>query len=91
LNVGEVMSRPVHTCQPQDPLDRVAAAMAGAQIRRLAVVDVYGKPVGVISLSDIALGAAAISQREGQALAFRLLQAISRPRKEASVVANAAE
>lgn len=89
--VGDVMSRPVQTCQPQDSLDRVATIMAGAQVRRLPVVDTDGCPVGIISLSDIALAAGAAGKREGQAIVFRLLQAISKPRRELASVPRAAE
>lgn len=89
--VGDVMSRPVQTCQPQDSLDRVATIMAGAQVRRLPVVDTDGCPLGIISLSDIALAAGAAGRREGQAIVFSLLQAISKPRREPAGMASAAE
>ena len=91
VRVGDVMSRPVQTCQPQDSLDRVATIMADAQVRRLPVVDVNGCPLGVISLSDVALAAGAAGKHEGQAIVFRLLQALSKPRREPLSVANAAE
>jgi CBS domain-containing protein len=91
VRVGEIMSRPVHVCHPQDSLDEVATIMAGAQVRRVPVVDIDGCPLGVVSLSNIALAASAAGKREGQAIVFRLLQAISKPRREPVTLASAAE
>ncbi len=91
LRVGDIMSRPVQSCHPQDGLDKVATIMAGAQVRRLPVVDFDGCPVGVISLSNIALPASAAGKREGQAIVHRLLEAISKPRREPVGMASAAE
>jgi CBS domain-containing protein len=91
LRVGDIMSYPVQTCHPQDSLDQVATIMANAQVRRLPVVDFNGCPLGIISLSDIALAASAAGKREGQAIVFRLLRAVSKPRRELVGIASAAE
>jgi CBS-domain-containing membrane protein len=91
LRVVDIMSRPVHTCGPEDTLDRAAAIMAEGQIRRLPVVDGEGRPLGIVSISDIALGAAALGQREGQAMVFQLLRAISKPRRSDRGIATAAQ
>lgn len=80
--ISEIMARPVHTCRPEDTLDRAASIMADAQIRRLPVVDEERRPLGIISVADLAFGAAALGQREGQAMVFRLLQAVSKPRRD---------
>jgi CBS domain-containing protein len=52
--VGDVMSKQVRTGGPSWDLTRVAQEMGRHQIRRLPIAE-YGVPVGMISLSDIAL------------------------------------
>lgn len=51
--VREIMSRGVECCREDDELSSVAAVMAGRQLRRLPVVR-DGKPVGMLSLADLA-------------------------------------
>ena len=51
--VKEVMSKNMVSVSPDQPLDMALQAMAGRQVKRLAVTD-QGKLAGVISLSDIA-------------------------------------
>ena len=51
--VKEVMSKNMVSVSPEQPLDMALQAMAGRQVKRLAVTD-QGKLAGVISLSDIA-------------------------------------
>ena len=52
--VGEVMSRNVVSCRPDDELDLVEQFMAQYQVSRLVVTDADDVIQGVISLSDIA-------------------------------------
>ena len=47
------MSKNMVSVSPDQPLDMALQAMAGRQVKRLAVTD-QGKLAGVISLSDIA-------------------------------------
>ncbi|HXZ86168.1 MAG TPA: CBS domain-containing protein [Myxococcota bacterium] len=54
LSVGDVMSRNVKTCKPEDSLASAAATMTGAQVRRLPVVDAAGQLLGMLSLADVA-------------------------------------
>lgn len=51
--VKEVMSKNMVSVSPDQTLDMALQAMAGRQVKRLAVTD-QGKLAGVISLSDIA-------------------------------------
>lgn len=86
LRVRDCMARHVHTCSPEDSLQRAAAIMADAQVRRLPVVDGDGHPLGIVSLSDIANNAAVVGEQNAQALVFQLLRAISaRRRNESSI------
>jgi CBS domain-containing protein len=53
--VAEHMTPIVDTVRPDSSITDVIAKMAGAEVRRLVVVDAYHHPVGIISLSDLAL------------------------------------
>ena len=54
VSVRDVMSAHVQTGEPNWDLDKIAKAMGKHQIRRLPIVE-NGVPVGMVSLSDIAL------------------------------------
>jgi CBS domain-containing protein len=52
---GEVMTRHVHTCGPDDDLHVALERMAAAHVRRLPVVDAQGDLRGAISIDDVIL------------------------------------
>ena len=52
--VGEVMSKKLVTCRPDDDVDVAIDAMAQFQLRRIPVVDDNVKLVGIISQADVA-------------------------------------
>jgi CBS domain-containing protein len=83
IQVADVMSHRVHSCSAEDPLERAIARMADAQVRRLPVVSTEGRPIGMISLADIARSAVLLGQREGEALVLQLLGAVSQRRGSA--------
>ena len=49
----EIMTRGVLTCKSTDDVEKAAASMSREQIRRIPVTE-DGKPVGMISLADMA-------------------------------------
>jgi CBS domain-containing protein len=53
VRVGEVMSRDVIACNPEDDLRDAEGLMAQHHISRIVTVDDRGTLAGVISLSDI--------------------------------------
>lgn len=55
LVVGEIMTRNVRTCRPEDTLAAAAAAMCETDCRFLPVVDRKGRPIGVVTDGDICL------------------------------------
>ena len=55
LRVADSMSTDVITCRGDDDVGIAAQRMAEHRLHRLPVVDEHGKPVGVISLNDLAL------------------------------------
>ena len=53
VKVGEICSAEIVTVTPDDPVDKVVSLMREKAIRRVPVVE-GGRPVGVISLGDLA-------------------------------------
>lgn len=82
IAVGSVMTRDVHTCRPDDPIARAEESMQARQVRRLPVVDAERRPVGLLSLNDLAREATQTSaSQRGLLMGFaRTLAAICRPR-----------
>jgi CBS domain-containing protein len=54
LKLGEICSRDVTTLSPQDKVGDAVKLMTEKAVRRLPVVD-EGKPVGIVSLGDLAV------------------------------------
>ncbi len=54
IGVGVAMSTSLVGCAPDDTLAHVERLMARHQIRRLPVLDPEGRPVGMVSLNDLA-------------------------------------
>lgn len=52
--LSDVMSSHVRCVREEDDVDQVLGQMAGAQIRRMPVVDGQQRLVGIVSLGDIA-------------------------------------
>jgi CBS domain-containing protein len=52
--VGDIASRELTSVAPDEPVDRAVQLMRERAIRRLPVVD-RGKPVGIVSIGDLAL------------------------------------
>lgn len=54
ITVGDVMSRGIVTCYPDDSLQVALDAMADYQLRRIPVIDYDARLVGIIAQADIA-------------------------------------
>ena len=52
--IGDIASRELTAASPDDPIGRAVQLMRERAIRRLPVVD-RGKPVGIVSIGDLAL------------------------------------
>ncbi len=59
IRVGDVMSRNVKVCRPDEDASVISASMRSLRVRRLPVVNALGRLVGIVSLSDLARRAAA--------------------------------
>jgi CBS domain-containing protein len=53
LTVGEIATKQVFTCKPDDEIHEAMGTMAEKQVRRLPVVDDRGVPQGILSMDDI--------------------------------------
>ena len=84
MTVAEAMSRELHACRAEDALQTAEDLMAEKQVRRLAVVSEDGRPVGVLSLNDLARRAEREARSRApavtQAEVARVLAATSQPR-----------
>jgi CBS domain-containing protein len=73
IPVQVAMARDVIRCHSDESESEVMHRMAEHQVRRLPVVDDDDRPVGVISLTDLARAAAAAARRPDGATAPRQL------------------
>lgn len=55
LAVGEIATREVFTCRPNDDIHEALEIMAKKQVRRLPVVDKEGASQGILSMDDVVL------------------------------------
>lgn len=58
IQVRAVMSKSVHSCTSSEDVRRATALMRAKQIRRVPVLDANRRPVGMLSLGDLAREAA---------------------------------
>jgi len=54
LRVAQAMTVEVYSCREDDSIKSVERLMRDRQVRRLPVLDKKGRPVGVVSLGDVA-------------------------------------
>jgi CBS domain-containing protein len=59
MRVGEAMQAPVFCCGEEDSRAAIHATMRRHQVRRIPVTDRDGRLVGIVSLNDLVLDAAA--------------------------------
>jgi len=53
--LSEICSKELATLSPDDDLERAAEVMRSKAVRRVPVVDVHGKALGIVSLGDLAV------------------------------------
>jgi CBS domain-containing protein len=90
IPVSNVMSKSVFSCRAEDSLDAAEHLMRDNQIRRVPVVDGNNRPIGVLSLNDIARYAASARKKGGlDHDVTQTLAAICRPRPRAQAAREA--
>ena len=88
IQVQTILAAPVASCAPDDDVITAEQLMRDNRVRRLAVCDLAGKLVGIISLSDLAREAER-ERRGGSGRAVKsaelaqVLGAVSEPRSHA--------
>lgn len=88
IRVSDVMSRHIHSCGVDEPLERAIAVMIDAQVRRVPIVGHDGRLAGMLSLADVVRAAVLLGQREAETLVFDLLAAVSRRRGSQQLAAE---
>lgn len=89
ISVADTMATQVTSCAAKDSLQSVERRMSEQQIRRAPVVDSESRPIGVVSLSDIARRLAEAPKNDG--LDRELVQtmaAICKPARAAAPLAG---
>lgn len=81
IPVSEAMAKEVFSCHADDSLDTAERLMSEKQVRRIPIVDAGGRPVGLLSLGDIARYAASARKKNGlEREVTQTLAAICQPR-----------
>ena len=80
IAVRSVMAEEVVTCRPNDSLETVERSLGQHQIRRAPVVDDTSRPVGVVSLNNLARHAATVNDGMDHGVVCTLA-AIGEPRR----------
>ena len=82
LPVREAMATQVISARPEQSLAEVEQLMAEKQIRRVPVLDAAGKPLGILSMNDLAIESARSSSplKHGMSRLVHTLAPICRPR-----------
>lgn len=80
--VGAVMAKDVISVEPYQRLDEIEQRMAEHQVRRLPVVDSEHRPIGVVSVNDLAIESVQPDTRmtNGPSKVIRTIAAICQPR-----------
>lgn len=71
IAAGEVMSKKVYACSPEQDLSEALEIMQDRKVRRLPVIDADGRLVGILSMDDVVLRADAAT-RKGSPSAYEL-------------------
>ena len=80
ITVASAMAKKVVSCLPTDAIVEVEKLMASEQVRRLPVLDGHRRPIGIISLNDIARASAHISRKSAAEVASTMA-AVCAPRR----------
>ncbi len=86
IALSSAMATTVHTSRPNEAIENAERLMQRMQIRRIPIVDSEKRPVGLLSLNDIARHAASSRKRNGMERAVtETLAAVCQPRSEIAV------
>ena len=74
ITAKDIMTKKLESCNATDSIIQAADKMKNKKIRRLLVLDTKSKPVGILSLGDIAVAAS----NEEENSAFGALKGVSK-------------
>jgi len=83
IETRTAMAPNVLACRPDDPVESVERLMKDGQVRRIPVIDDDHRPVGVVSLNDLARHAAGEGRTQVNREVVSTLATISEPRAAA--------
>jgi len=86
IPVAAVMTRQVYTCDAEDSLEAAERMMQLKQVRRVPVLADGGRPVGILSINDIARVAGAARKNGADREVVQTLAAICEPHAHAPQV-----
>jgi predicted transcriptional regulator len=83
IRIEDAMAKQVFSVKPDQDVGTAETLMAQKQVRRLPVVDANDKPIGILSMNDLAREAAKHGSklRDGLSRAIRTFASICQPRK----------
>lgn len=89
IHTDEAMSKQVFSVKPDQEIEFAEQLMADKQVRRIPVVDAEDKPIGILSMNDVAREAARTGSKlkDGITRAVQTIAAICQPRKRAQKAA----
>lgn len=91
IAVGDAMAKRVFSCRADDAVEVAETIMRERQVRRVPVVDRNNRPVGLISLNDLARYAVSAPKKNGtEREIVETLAAVCRPRTGAIEVSRPA-
>ena len=64
IQVAAIMSRQVVSCRAEDDIGQVGSQLGTSRIRRVPVVDAEDRPIGMLTLNDIARNAVRIDSHK---------------------------
>lgn len=82
IPVTTAMAKAVFSCAPDASLEAAERVMSEKQLHRIPVVDAKNKPLGVISMNDIARYVASAKTPAAQEIALKAYAAIAQPRAQ---------
>jgi CBS domain-containing protein len=91
IGVTKAMAKTVIACHANDSIDNAYHLMRENQLHRLPVIDDDGRPVGVLSMNDLARMAARVHKSSVDRELVRTLAAICQPRSGAAPESAAPE
>ncbi len=89
IPVGVAMAKQVVCCHADDSVEATERLMTDNRVRRVPVLDVDDRPIGIVSVSDIARRAAASPGKQG--LGRELVRGVARicqPRRQEDLAAS---